>query len=272
MKDFRVKVRAYNNRLLERREKLGLSQKALAAQAGIPAGEYNKYENMRKTAWNPKKNNWRPDAVKLAAFHDVSEFDLFPESLKMIEARPVEMEVDACEVEALMGASIPTPHKALESSDLNTKVREVISTLTPREEKVIRAHFGIGEDERTFEEIGEEFGVGRNRIRQIECKALRKLRHPHRAKRLIDYCEEGPAPKPKEPKPRPPTPKELALEKFHAYGHKERSMGWAYHFRFRNFYFLKCRTCGRRAYAKRRNGRMMIFGEALNVKCGKYLP
>jgi len=68
------------------------------------------------------------------------------------------------------------------------EVRKLLSCLSPREEKVLRLRFGIGEKyEHTLEEVGKAFGVTRERIRQIESKALRKLRHPHRSKHLKYY-------------------------------------------------------------------------------------
>ena len=65
---------------------------------------------------------------------------------------------------------------------------DVLSTLTPREERVLRLRFGIDDGRtRTLEEVGKEFNVTRERIRQIEARALRKLRHPSRSKRLKDF-------------------------------------------------------------------------------------
>ena len=74
---------------------------------------------------------------------------------------------------------------------LRRELANVLKSLTPREERVLTLRFGL-EDGRahTLEELGKEFNVTRERIRQIEAKALRKLRHPSRAKRLRDYLEE----------------------------------------------------------------------------------
>ena len=71
---------------------------------------------------------------------------------------------------------------------LKDEISEVLLTLTEREEKVIRLRFGLEDGRpRTLEEVGQLFGVTRERIRQIEAKALRKLRHPSRSRKLKDY-------------------------------------------------------------------------------------
>ena len=74
--------------------------------------------------------------------------------------------------------------------NLAEQTRKVLKTLTPREEKVIKMRFGVGDgSEHTLEEVGQSFAVTRERIRQIEAKALRKLRHPSRSKRLKSFME-----------------------------------------------------------------------------------
>jgi biotin carboxyl carrier protein len=80
--------------------------------------------------------------------------------------------------------SVISPADAVISMNLAEQTRKVLATLTPREEKVLRMRFGIGEkSDHTLEEVGQDFEVTRERIRQIEAKALRKLRHPSRSKR-----------------------------------------------------------------------------------------
>ena len=82
----------------------------------------------------------------------------------------------------------PEPAEAASFMLLKEQLVEVLSTLTPREEKVLRLRFGIEDGHtRTLEEVGKEFNVTRERIRQIEAKALRKLRHPSRSKKLKDF-------------------------------------------------------------------------------------
>ncbi len=83
-----------------------------------------------------------------------------------------------------------SPSEAVISLNLADQTRRVLATLTPREEKVLRMRFGIGEaSDHTLEEVGQDFSVTRERIRQIEAKALRKLRHPSRSKRLKAFVE-----------------------------------------------------------------------------------
>ncbi len=83
-----------------------------------------------------------------------------------------------------------SPSEAVSSGDLRKRVREMLKTLSPREEKVIKMRFGIDvASEHTLEEVGKDFSVTRERIRQIEVKALRKLRHPSRSKKLRAFFE-----------------------------------------------------------------------------------
>lgn len=83
-----------------------------------------------------------------------------------------------------------SPSDTVANTDLKERVREVLKTLTPREEKVLKMRFGIDvASEHTLEEVGKDFAVTRERIRQIEVKALRKLRHPSRSKKLLTFFE-----------------------------------------------------------------------------------
>ena len=83
-----------------------------------------------------------------------------------------------------------TPSDSVAATMLKEQLLRVLDTLTPREEKVLRLRYGIDDGKpRTLEEVGKEFNVTRERIRQIEAKALRKLRHPSRSKTLKDYLE-----------------------------------------------------------------------------------
>ena len=112
-----------------------------------------------------------------------------------IAQEPVSLETPIGEDDSHLGdfiedqeAQSPSDHAAYEL--LKEQLEDVLDTLTDREENVLRLRFGLDDGRtRTLEEVGKVFGVTRERIRQIEAKALRKLRHPSRSKRLKDFMD-----------------------------------------------------------------------------------
>ena len=103
---------------------------------------------------------------------------------------PIGEEEDSHLGDFLPDEDAPVPAEAASQTLLKEQLAEVLKTLTPREEKVLRLRFGLEDGRpRTLEEVGKEFNVTRERIRQIEAKALRKLRHPSRSKKLRDFLD-----------------------------------------------------------------------------------
>ena len=103
---------------------------------------------------------------------------------------PIGEEEDSHLGDFIADEDAPAPSDVASHTMLKEQLAEVLSTLTPREEKVLRLRFGLEDGRsRTLEEVGKEFNVTRERIRQIEAKALRKLRHPSRSKKLKDFLE-----------------------------------------------------------------------------------
>ncbi len=103
---------------------------------------------------------------------------------------PVGEDDDSHLGDLLEDTSTASPTETVINVSLSEQTRKVLATLTPREEKVLRMRFGIGaKTDHTLEEVGEDFSVTRERIRQIEAKALRKLRHPSRSKRLKTFVD-----------------------------------------------------------------------------------
>lgn len=103
---------------------------------------------------------------------------------------PIGEEEDSHLSDFIEDESSTTPTDAVSFTMLKEQLLGVLNTLTPREEKVLRLRYGLDDGRpRTLEEVGKEFNVTRERIRQIEAKALRKLRHPNRSKRLKDFLD-----------------------------------------------------------------------------------
>ena len=103
---------------------------------------------------------------------------------------PIGEEEDSHLVDFIHDDNVPVPAEAAAFTLLKEQLVEVLGTLTEREQKVLRLRFGLDDGRaRTLEEVGKEFNVTRERIRQIEAKALRKLRHPSRSRKLKDYLD-----------------------------------------------------------------------------------
>jgi len=105
-------------------------------------------------------------------------------------ATPVGDDEDSLLGDFIQDTTQPSPYDAASRELLKEHLEEVLQTLSDREKRVLILRFGLEDGRpRTLEEVGVEFGVTRERIRQIEAKALRKLRHPSRSKKLKDYLE-----------------------------------------------------------------------------------
>jgi len=103
---------------------------------------------------------------------------------------PIGEEEDSHLGDFIQDDNVPVPAEAAAATLLKEQLNEVLETLTEREQKVLRLRFGMNDGRaRTLEEVGKEFDVTRERIRQIEAKALRKLRHPSRSRKLRDYLD-----------------------------------------------------------------------------------
>ena len=103
---------------------------------------------------------------------------------------PIGEEEDSHLGDFIKDTDAPAPEEAASSTLLSEQLKDVLETLTPREARVLKLRFGLDDGRmRTLEEVGKEFNVTRERIRQIEAKALRKLRHPSRSKKLKDYLD-----------------------------------------------------------------------------------
>ena len=117
---------------------------------------------------------------------EIQKISLEPVSLET----PIGEEEDSHLGDFIQDDNVPVPAEAAAFTLLREQLDEVLGTLTEKEQKVLKLRFGLEDGRaRTLEEVGKEFKVTRERIRQIEAKALRKLRHPSRSRKLKDYLE-----------------------------------------------------------------------------------
>ena len=124
--------------------------------------------------------------IPVEKVREISKIAQEPVSLET----PIGEEEDSHLGDFIPDDDVPSPAEAAAFSMLKEQLMEVLNTLTDREQQVLRLRFGLDDGRaRTLEEVGQQFNVTRERIRQIEAKALRKLRHPNRSKRLRDYLE-----------------------------------------------------------------------------------
>jgi RNA polymerase sigma factor (sigma-70 family) len=186
VKELELTLRVRNNRLKERREALGMNQPEFAAAAGVSLTAYRELECLRLTPRARIDGPWRKIALQLASFHCVEPEDLFPPAVLGVE-RPVAVRrVDAADIYPLLTAHqerlLEGPDGAHERAELREQVDRALAGLRPRDAEVLRLRFGLEDgEERTLEEIGAAFDLTRDRIRQLEARALRTLRHPRHA-------------------------------------------------------------------------------------------
>jgi len=159
----------------------------------VPVHMSDRIRRLYKTAQQLEQEYGRPPTPEEIA----AELDLEPRKVQWmmrVSWRPLSLEHPVGEEEDNeLGAfieddSTPTPPQSAYQKMLAEKIEEVLSTLSPREARILRLRFGLGGNRsHTLEEVGQKFGLTRERIRQIEGKALRRLRHPRRSRQLRQY-------------------------------------------------------------------------------------
>ncbi len=195
--EYRVRIKVRNNLLLHAIEARGYAPgNKLAKKVKISYAFLNDLIHLRLSPLNRRGELW-PSVVRLCSLLRISPFDVFSvEQLTALPQSTAELEMSSTDVSSILGAplliSLPTPEELYSQKEIAGRVKEVLDTLTPREQKVLTLRFGLdGADSHTYDEISKiYFNVGRARIRQIEAKALRKLAHPSRAQYLLDEPHE----------------------------------------------------------------------------------
>ena len=181
MSDYNVQIKIRNGRLLRKIRAAELTLSAVAEKAGITLSTLYRYLALTLAPLTPKGER-RPSVDKLAAFFKCSPFDLFPPDhlLKPLRRNTAELEMNLSD--ALRIANIQQaprlPDHSMRQEEFAGSLNNLMQALTPREERVIRMRFGFDGAEHTLDYVGEKLGCGKERVRQIEAKAIRKLRSP----------------------------------------------------------------------------------------------
>lgn len=190
----RLRLITHNARLVDTRKERGMTQLDMVRVAGIPCHRLQNIENLRVI---PTED----EMIKIACTLEKPIDYLFPEELLsavetgVFSRRKVELAApevisltEAQQLRLLSGGGLDMVEEKIDRELLAKKVTEVLRTLAPKEQLIVKLRFGLdGNGTKTFEKVGMEFGLTRERIRQIEAKALRKLRHPSRSQKLKDY-------------------------------------------------------------------------------------
>jgi RNA polymerase sigma factor (sigma-70 family) len=194
-KEIRIEARLRNNLLWHAIFDIWPSVAKFCREKGFIQSTVGQLLNLKISPLNRKTGKYRPICQKLANEFCYTVEELFPLKIYDIENTQAAIEVSLSELPYDELARLSAPPTQLdevintESGDLDNNVNLVLSSLNYREEKILRERLGIGEgaEERTLEEVGQKFGICREHVRQIEKKALRKLRHPKRSKGLKPF-------------------------------------------------------------------------------------
>ena len=192
MKEIRATLKLRNNRLLSLKESTGWTVPEFCKNVGISTTSYYQFTTMKRSPLTG--GDWRDSAKKLAKFAGVDPIELFPEAVQEIQKSGQSTDCtiklspdDLTELLPPAMKQLSDPEASAVASELRNKMSEALALLSPREQQVLSLRFGLDGPEKTLEEIGRIQGVGREPIRQIKARALRKLRRPSRIRLLRDF-------------------------------------------------------------------------------------
>ena len=189
-KDYRVTVRVRNNNILKLIEGKGISGTEVAKDIGMSYSTISRYIQLRESPITAQ-GTVKQSAQRLCDYFGMMVEEVWSlEQLTPIECNRREVEFSYQELTRL--ENISDPVLSLESDQLKEVIDFTLNTkLTPRESNILKLRFGFEGDPLTLEQVGDMFDIGRERVRQIEAKALRKLRHPSRSEVLLTFLGDG---------------------------------------------------------------------------------
>lgn len=183
MKDYRVEMKVKNNLLASAMERKGIASAAeLSRQSGVTQNDIGKYLNLQQSIYD-FRGEYRPQFMQLCEFFNLMPSELYPEAQmsEPLKSNKRVIEADAHELVRLEADALD-PAQIIELGSRREAIRGMLFSLTKKESDVVSLRLGFEGVEHTWEEIGNVYGVSRERVRQIYGKALRKLRHPERLK------------------------------------------------------------------------------------------
>jgi RNA polymerase sigma factor (sigma-70 family) len=195
-KDYRIEIKVKNNRLLTKMEAAGyLSVTKFAEAFGMNRHTIYRIVQMKSAALDDE-GYYRPEALRIAEFLNCTPQEIYPPAQMRgtMKENKAQITANANEVDSLT-SSLRTlafsPERKMILNEANQVLKAAMMTLTPKEQRILDLRYGLtyGE-EKTLDEVGAMFGVSRERIRQQEMKALRKMRHPGRSKELRENLDE----------------------------------------------------------------------------------
>jgi len=175
--EYRVTVKVRNNYFLNAMENAGVpTGMALSKNTGVPLAAIYGYLGLKRTPTSPITGEFRDDIETIAAFLGVSVFDLFPEAhmTRTLKTNVADTTMSFDALQMMIGcAEQSTPEDALMLKDRNNALNDIVSELTARDRAVIEGRFYDGD---TLRDVGRNIGTSAERTRQIEIRALRKIR------------------------------------------------------------------------------------------------
>ena len=183
-KNIRVEIKIKNNILYRLIMKESKSVSQFCEKYDLCQETVGKLLSFKRSPRNKYTGEWRRCAIRLSEIFRMLPEDIFDEEFEDIQKNTISIEGNLSYFDGKLTAKLEAPIK----DGLADAINDILRTLPAREKKVIEMRYGLnGNLEMTLEDIGDMMGVGRERIRQIEAKALRRLRHPTRARKLVEY-------------------------------------------------------------------------------------